>query len=265
MGRLTATVRAAEKVVRRVPIVRSARKFVHRHFGPLHAKYRQPGPLPDFVIIGAQKAGTTTLFDMLAEHPEVSLSTVKEVHYFDFNFHRGEEWYRRHFDRHIAGEASPYYIFHPAAHDRMKALIPDAKAIAILRDPVERALSHYFHEVALGFEKLPMLEALKAEDQRTGSFAHQHFSYVARGRYLEQLEQWKDFDLLVLSNRELRENPDETFARVCRHVGASVMPAPILESNVGTKGEVPEEARNFLEERLTGEKEAVEQRYRIRL
>jgi hypothetical protein len=265
VGKLSASVKAAEKALRRVPIVRSARKLVHRHFGPLHAKHWRPGPLPDFVIIGAQKAGTTTLFDMLAEHPEVGLSTIKEVHYFDHNFHRGEEWYRRHFDRHIAGEASPNYIFHPLVHDRMKALIPDVKVIAILRDPVERALSHYFHEVAIGSERLPIVEALKAEDQRTGAHALQHFSYVARSRYLEQLERWQDFDLLVLSNRELRENPDETFARLCRHIGASVLPAPIRESNVGIRGEVPEEARRFLEERLAGKKEAVEARYGIRL
>lgn len=265
MGKLSASMKAAEKAVRRVPIVRSARKFVHRHFGPLHSKHWRPGPLPDFVIIGAQKAGTTTLFDMLAEHPEVSLSTVKEVHFFDLNFHRGEEWYRRHFDRHIAGEASPYYIFHPLVHDRMKALIPNAKAIVILRDPIDRALSHYFHEVALGFETLPIVEALKAEDQRTNRYGRKHFSYVARSRYMEQLEGWHDFDLLVLSNRELRENPDETFARICRHIGASVKPAPICESNVGVKGEVPEEARRFLEDRLAGEKQAVEQHYGIRL
>jgi hypothetical protein len=260
-GRLMATVRAAKKAVRHVPIVHSARNFAYRHF----RQHRRPGPFPDFVIIGAQKAGTTVLFDMLAEHPQVSLSTVKEIHYFDINFRRGEEWYRRHFDRHIAGEASPYYIFHPSTHDRMKALIPNAKVIAILRDPVERALSHYFHEVRLGCEKLPIMEALRAEGQRTGPFADQHFSYAARSRYLEQLERWEDFDLLVLSNRELRENPDETFARVCRHIGASVRPAPVRESNVGVRGQVPEEARRFLEERLAGEKEAVERRYGIRL
>jgi len=248
-----------------MPIPDSARYLYRRLFGARRHLHRQPGPLPDFVIIGAQKAGTTALFDMFSEHPEISPSTVKEVHYFDSNYERGEQWYRRHFDRHIAGEASPYYLFYPPAHDRMKALIPKAKVIAILRDPVERALSHYDHEVEKGYVKAPIMEALRAEEQRTDAFAHNHLSFVGRGRYLPQLERWQDFDLLVLSNRELRETADETFARACRHVGATPIPAPKLESNVGVRRQPPDEARRFLEERLAGEKEAVEARYGIRL
>lgn len=240
-----------------------ARRLLFGKGGRKHPLHRKPGPLPGFLIIGTQKGGTTTLFSMLGAHPRLTTPTDKEVHYFDLNHDRGEEWYRRHFKGEIAFEASPYYMFHPAAPGRIQALMPDVKLIAILRDPVERAISHYFHSVLKGHENLPMMEALEAEETRGGDYAHQHHTYVARSRYMEQLQRWNDFDLLVLSNRELREKPDETLARACAHVGIEPIAAPRMERNVGKKGAVPPEARRFLEERLAGEKEAVERCYGI--
>ena len=242
---------------------RLASRLLFGKGGRKHRLHDQPGPLPGFLIIGAQKSGTTTLYAMLGTHPQLTRPTDKEVHYFSLHYERGEEWYRRHFKGDIAFEASPYYIFHPAVPERIRATVPNAKLIAILRDPVQRSVSHYFHSVLKGHETLPMLEALRAEETRTGDYSHQHHTYVARSRYLEQLERWAGFDLLVLSNRELREKPDETLARACRHIGVDPIPAPPLERNVGRKGDVPAEARQFLVERLAGEKEAVEQRYGI--
>jgi hypothetical protein len=131
----------------------------------------------------------------------------KEVHYFDLNHGRGEAWYRAHFGR--VGEAglnldsSPYYLFHPAVPRRMYALLPDAKLIVLLRDPVRRAYSHYWHERAKGRETLEFEDAVRAEPERIAaadarladgsldrSEDHQHYSYLARGRYVEQLERW---------------------------------------------------------------------------
>ncbi len=269
--------------------IEGAKRRIRRHVGArrlfgLKARLRglRPvGPLPDFIIIGTQKGGTTALFEMLAQHPGVSPSLVKEVHYFDINYHRGEHWYRRHFpltESGVSGEASPYYLFHPAVPDRLRALVPKARLIVILRDPVERALSHYFHSRRRGYETLPMLEAFEAEEARLAgqeaklgapdgvSYAHQHHSYVARSRYMEQLERWKGFDLLVISNSQLRSEADETFARVCRFIGVEPIPAPALIRPLGgEKAEVDPEARRYLQQQLAGETEAVEAAWGLRL
>ncbi len=192
-------------------------------------------PDPGFLIIGAQKAGTTSLHAYLSAHPEVSPSTVKEVHYFDLSYHRGRRWYRAHF-RHlrpgqvVAGETSPYYLYHPLVPRRVADDLPDAKLIALLRNPVDRAFSHHNHECALGFERLSFEQALEREPERLAgererlvanpylsSFAHQHYSYLDRGRYAKQLQAWfESVDsarMLVLSAEELFDSPAATLAR----------------------------------------------------
>src|SRR5262249_13344047 len=117
--------------------------------------------LPGLVILGAQKAGTTSLFNYLSAHPQVRSPTNKEVHYFDLNFARGPTWYRAHFpkrsdtsleqddirDEQITLDASPYYLFHPAVPERLKTTLPQAKFIVMMRNPVDRAYSHYWHSV----------------------------------------------------------------------------------------------------------------------
>ncbi len=207
-------------------------------YGTLTARLR---PLPDFLIIGAQKAGTTALYAYLRRHPEVTGPTWKEVSYFDRHFQRGPAWYRGNFPlrsrRQIVGEASPSYVFHPQAPERVAALVPDVRLIVLVRDPVERALSHYHHEVALGREELPFEEALEREDERLAGelermrddpayFSHAwwNHTYLARGRYAEQLDRWlAQFpreQLLVLSNDELAVQPEETYGRVLEFLGA---------------------------------------------
>jgi Sulfotransferase domain len=124
--------------------------------------------LPGFLIIGAQKAGTTALYAYLRWHPAVLGPSWKEVSFFDRHYSRGEAWYRGQFPnalrlqlverrsgaRPIVGEASPSYLFHPLAPERVAALLPGARLVALVRNPVERAFSHYQHEVALGREPL---------------------------------------------------------------------------------------------------------------
>lgn len=164
---------------------------------------------PGAIIVGTQRSGTTSLFGYLLAHPKITPSTKKEVHYFDLNFVRGLNWYREHFPlrmelayrRKISIEASPYYIFHPRALRRIKLVLPRAKIIVLLRNPTERAISHYFHEVRKGREGLPMLDAFAQEEDRLEgelkrlqadetyqSLAHQHFSYKSRGVYADQIE-----------------------------------------------------------------------------
>src|SRR6266511_2184385 len=202
-------------------------------------------PLPDFLIIGAQKAGTTALYAYLRWHPEITGPSFKEVSYFDRHYAHGERWYRGHLPGRLrlwltkrrrgswplVGEASPSYLFHPLAPERVAALMPRARLIAVLRNPVDRAFSHYQHEVALGREKLSFEEALDREDDRMRGeiermledpsyFSHAwwNYTYVARGRYAEQLERWfaafPREQLLVLVSEELLDQTAETYARV---------------------------------------------------
>ena len=207
-------------------------------------------PLPGFLIIGAQKAGTTALYSYLREHPAITGPPWKEVSFFDRHFWRGDAWYRGHFPNRlylrrmraragvepIVGEASPSYVFHPLAPQRVASLLPDVRLIVLVRNPVDRALSHYHHEVALGREPLPFEEALEQEDARLEGelermlepryFSHAwwNFTYRARGRYAEQLERWLDLfpreRLLVVPSEDLLDRPAETYGQVLEFLDA---------------------------------------------
>jgi hypothetical protein len=201
--------------------------------------------LPDFVIIGGQRCGTTSLYNYLMEHPLVLPAFMKETHFFDTHYHRGINWYRAFFPLAIhkkqsqqpgqqgflTGESSPYYLFYPHAPSRLLQTIPQARLIALLRNPVERAYSHYHHEVNMGIEKLSFEDALQREEKELPaeaekvwqdgnyrSFAYQNYSYLARGIYQEQLERWtKLFSrerLLVLKSEDLYDDPGGTLRKV---------------------------------------------------
>ncbi len=136
--------------------------------------------VPDFPIVGAMKSGTSSLYLYTTQHPHVLPALKVEVHYFDINFNRGNKWYRSHFPtifykfisrlikRHkmITGEASPYYLFFPHSAQRIYTTFPNLKIIIILRNPVDRAYSHYFHSTRGGFESLSFEEAVKKESER---------------------------------------------------------------------------------------------------
>ena len=172
--------------------------------------------LPSFVLVGAQRAGTTSFFRALQSHPLIhSANYHKGVNYFDVNYDRGAAWYQGHFPtasylqrrtRDVAGdpvtfEASGYYMFHPCAPGRIARDLPGVKIVAMLRDPVERAYSAWKHERARGFETEEFERALELEDERLSgqtarmvvdpsyqSFDHRHHAYLRRGHYDEQVE-----------------------------------------------------------------------------
>ncbi len=219
------------------PVRKVARNAVWG-FGRATARWR---PLPDFLVIGAQKAGTTALYAYLRWHPAITGPSWKEVSFFDRHWWRGEAWYRGQFPLRpggrLVGEASPSYLFHPLAPERARAVVPDAKLVALLRDPVDRAYSQYQHEVALGREPLPFEDALAAEDDRTRgeverlmedprafSRAWWDHTYAARGLYAEQLERWLAVfpreQLLVVTTDELGERPGEAYASILAFLGA---------------------------------------------
>lgn len=191
--------------------------------------------LPNCFIVGAQKAGTSSLYHYLIQHPQVHKSLKKEIHYFNGGTKKnqntyafGENWYRTHFPkkRHlkcndICVDATPMYLFDPMVSQRIHKLTPTAKIIILLRDPVERAISHYFHVKRWGFETLPIEQGLRQEKERLaecyaqGDFMKPEFrlySYQTRGLYLEQIKYYeKLFDqeqILILNSTDLFKRPD---------------------------------------------------------
>src|SRR2546423_13513556 len=115
--------------------------------------------IPDFLIIGGQKCGTTSLYYYLIEHPNIAPAVRKQMHFFDNRFKKGFGWYKSNFptifskwyktflhkQKFVSGEATPYYLFHPLAASRVHQFLPDVKLIVLLRNPVNRAYSHYNH------------------------------------------------------------------------------------------------------------------------
>jgi len=191
--------------------VKTAGRAVSVRVGTATAGRRQ---LPSFILAGAQRAGTTSLFRALMSHPLVySANYHKGVNYFDVNYHRGFSWYRGHFPtttalrqrtrgggQPVTFEASGYYMFHPCAAERIARHLPDVRIVMMLRDPVERAYSAWKHELARGFETETFERALELEDERLAgqaermvaepgyqSFSHRHHAYRRRGHYDEQL------------------------------------------------------------------------------
>ena len=201
--------------------------------------------IPGVLIVGAQRSGTTSLYRYLAEHPAVAPPVRKEIQYFTLNYGRGERWYRTHFPMarrsRVTFEATPYYLFHPAAPQRAAATVPDAKVIALLRDPRSRAFSHWQHNASSGLEHLGFEAALDAEAERLAgldgrllsdagyrSDAHRLWSYTARGQYAEQLERWLDHypreQLLVLRSEDLYTEPARAHGRVLEFIGLPPLP-----------------------------------------
>jgi Sulfotransferase domain len=222
---------------------------VRETFGTATSSFRME---PDFLIIGAQRAGTTSLHSYLKQHPAVIPSWLvrKELHYFSKNFDKSYAWYKGHFPLRLraswveresgvtplTGEASPYYLFHPLSPSRVASRLPEAKLLVLLRDPVQRAYSHYRKEVAFGFEPLSFPEAIAKESSRLAGeaermladpnyegFNHRHYSYVSRGIYVDQLVRWSAFfpsdRLLILSSESFFTHPSTEMQRVFEFLG----------------------------------------------
>ena len=236
--------------------------------------------LPDFVLIGAQKSGTTSLYDFMTQHPCIEHAPSKELYYFTSFYRLGEPWYRSNFptrrakkrflEKHgrplLAGEATPYYLFHPLAPARMRGVLPSARIIAILRNPVDRAYSHYQFSVRRGHEALPFEEALEEEESRLdgaegritrdpGADDHsfKHHSYLSRGVYYRQLSRWFGFypreQFLFLTSEELGARRQEALDRVFGFLGLDGHEIrDVRDRNVGRYGEMSPGTRDRLVE-----------------
>ena len=192
------------------------------------------GPLPDFVVLGTQKGGTSFFYRLLTEHPLVRGAVAKELHFFDNKFAEGVGWYRRCFSegervdgrRTITGEASPSYLFDPRVPERMTRIVPEARLIALLRNPVDRAYSHYQMEVRRGrearsFEVATEEEMTSAEGEENA--VDVRYAYLTRGLYAEQLERFSFFAnrdrLLVFKSEDLFTSRLEVLERVSTFLG----------------------------------------------
>ena len=189
--------------------------------------------IPDFFVIGVQKAGTSTLHDWLQAQPGVCLPEIKETHFFsdDASYNEGVEAYRRWFkcsSDSLVGEVDPEYLFFPQALPRIAEQTSSARFIVILRNPYDRAFSHYLMTQRRGYEPLDFAMALLAEEDRLasdeeGAFAHH--SYLARSDYGDQLSRFREYfpeaQCLYINFDEMvaETTRDEVFAKVCRFIG----------------------------------------------
>jgi len=232
--------------------------------------------LPDFIIIGVQKGGTSSLFDYLKQHPNIKTSVFKEVHYYDFQYKKGVKWYRSFFpfykkDKSILyGEASPYYFFHPLVPERIYKDNPNIKLILLLRDPIDRAYSHYQMERRKGREKLKSFEeAISKETERleggyativsekkSYDYSHQVYSYLARGCYDEQIKRWLKYfkreQLFVIKSEDFFESPYQYLERIYQFLDIPVIfPQKVQIKNRGTYNPVNSDTikhlRNYYE------------------
>ena len=206
--------------------------------------------LPDFIIVGAKKCGTTALYSYLTQHSSIAPAFKKEIYYFNVSYAKGRSWYRAFFPtvlerqyvrwttkrQLLSGEATPDYLFNPHAARRAFETVPQARLIAILRNPVDRAFSFYNHNLRAGLESLSFEDAIDQEEERLAgerdktradeeyfSFEYEHHSYLARGVYVDQLEDWLAYfsrsQLLVLSTEDLYNRPSETLGRALDFLG----------------------------------------------
>lgn len=189
----------------------------------------------NFIVAGVQKAGTTALYDYLADDPHIGLSRIKEVHFFD---DESLDWsapdygpYHAQFDPEgpaIRGEATPIYLYWPRSLERIAAYNPAIRLIVMLRDPVARAWSHWKMEYARGAETQPFSWCVRQGRQRLFDAepwgVHREFSYVERGFYGEQIERLLNLfpreQVLILKADDLRREPNATLAAVNGFLGA---------------------------------------------
>ena len=203
--------------------------------------------LLDFLIIGEMKAGTSSLYRYLIQHPKIIPPIRKEIGRFfyakNYNVKKGEPWYRAHFPSQkirergcITGEATPNNFFHPLAARRIANFIPNVKLILLLRNPIDRAYSHYHHNLRMCFnEPLSFEDAIKKENERLkgakdeilrdggGWGTKKHYrgkSYLARGFYVNSLKVWFDFfpraQFLILSSKDFSKTPVKVIKRVTK-------------------------------------------------
>jgi tetratricopeptide (TPR) repeat protein len=251
--------------------IRRATDLKTREDYPDHwARYGDSGESrgPDFLIIGATKCGTTSLYEYMKGHPQMLPAIVKETDYYQFP-ERGREWYLAHFPRipdararFVTGEASTCYLTLTTGKDLVFADYPQARLIALVRDPIDKVVSHFHHDRQVGFEhrtleaaitqELDFLEALDRPWEIGADYWNTQRGYVWSSMYAHFLEDWLTVfpkgQLLVLPSEDLYEKPAETMATVYRHVG--LPDHPLARYDVHYKGDYEKGLAPRIRERL---------------
>lgn len=243
--------------------------------------------LPDFLCLGAQKAGTSTLHAMLSRHDQIFVPRQKEVHYFTLHSEKSIEWYANFFRyanaSHICGDITPYYLFHPAAPERIRRLLPHVRLVVLLRDPVARALSGYFHSQRRGEEHMNIEDAFDQEEKRLAGAenvlrhvgarhaSHQLHSYLSRSRYELQLARYRRLfpkqQLHVVNSEDFFKNPERIWKSLQQFLELEGAPlaASLLHKNQGsyTAAQVPESLRDRLRLQLEPTYRVMQEEYGI--
>lgn len=207
-----------------------------------------------YMIIGAPKCGTGSLYNYVIQHPQVVPAVQPDVHFFDDHYNKGEAWYRQQFpflddpnpgDR-ITGEVTSFYLYHPLVAERVKKMAPASRFILLVRNPTDRAYLHFRNAVDAGIEKLSFFQAIKVEAKRlergrfnlqdnpyaTWERAKEH-SYISQGLYAEQIRRWYEHfprdRFLILESETFFEHPVETVSEVYRFLGLSDFTATYME------------------------------------
>ncbi len=238
--------------------------------------------LPHFIVLGAARAGTTTFYTHIVKHPQVLPAWRKEVHFFDNAYREGLAWYKAFFPTRgrlkalgrrtgspaVTGEASPSYLVHPLAPRRAWSVVPEARLVVLLRNPSDRAISHYCRRRAPGLETAERLtfegaldaepERLALEDEllrRDGDYPDQAYSkmaYLRKGIYVDQIRTWRRYfpsnQMLILHSKDLFKRPEQTFPRVCEFLDMpSWAPKKLERTNFGAYKEPPAHIRERLD------------------
>lgn len=255
--------------------MRAVRNFLHAgsHKALFELRRLHPGAraMPHFVLIGAQKSGTSSMFSYLRQHPQILRPIFKEPYFFDRHYHRGLDWYgcnfpsRRAMERlndrqgrqHLTFEATATYVFDPHVPARIARDLKTRKFILLLRNPAERAISAYWHARRMGIETRTLAEAVELDMQRyRAELAGERDigsrpSYLKRGIYREAVARWQSVfspdDLLVLQSETMFADPGAAMARVFAFLGLP-MPGHIdfAAQNVGGYDEKDEAVRGAL-------------------
>jgi hypothetical protein len=238
--------------------------------------------LPSFLIVGAERCGTSSMFEELRRHPAVVSAILprKEVHYFDYKYQHGLSWYQCHFPvkaraklaargsgaAPMAFEASPYYMFHPLAPERIHRDLPGVKLIVMLRDPVARAYSAHVMRIGRGYETESFERALELEESRLAgeaerlvadpsyvSYNHRHYAYRARGQYAEQLEHMESIfgrdQIHVIDSGDFFADPASVYNQVLDFLGLPHIGSPVFERpSTRSRPPMADSVRTALEE-----------------
>ena len=200
---------------------------------------------PDFLILGAMKAGTTSLFNYLCLHPRVMGSVPKEIFFFNSHFEKGERWYRRHFPSEsylkskgaICGEATPTYLYSELAAARMSRMIPRARLLVLLRDPTSRAISHYYHRVRTNREKRDINEVFSIENinrwmegKGLSDFDAKYFNWSC---YASHLGFWMNYfprsQFLILRAEDFFQDVQGVYDQVCHFLDLTSRPVAVAK------------------------------------